>query len=231
MRSATLFMVVGSLLSGCATQGVNTASYTPPTPQTVKNEKTIPRRQAAVWDELVRELSKSFYVINNIERESRIINVSFNSNSPGDFVDCGRTHRTYAEGAVKEAVDYAVADSSRFKLAGNRQPAPALKSYALVSRQTSLEGRANIYVAPEAADPNKTVVSVNSRYVLSVLVRRDGLVEHFNGNIVRREPLPNESFSFIFNTNKPSTTVPEGGQSITCSGKGRLEIDILDMVK
>jgi hypothetical protein len=232
MRSRISIAIAVLSASGCATQGVNTANYTAATPHIVKNEKTVPRRQAVVWDELVRELSKSFYVINNIERESRIINVSFNSNSPSDYVDCGRTVRTYAEGDKREVFDYAVADPSRFKVAGTQQPRPELKTYAFFNRQPSLEGRSNIYVAPDPSDPNRTLVSVNTRYVVSVLVRREAFVEHVNGRIMRRDTLPDQSFSFMFNTNKASTTTPpDGGQAITCSGRGRLETDILDMVK
>jgi hypothetical protein len=219
------------LVAGCATQGVNTYTYTPATSHIIKNEKTVPRPHAAVWDELVRELSKSFYVINNIERESRIINVSFNSNSPSDYVDCGRTVRTYTESDKREVFHYAVAESARYKIAGDSQPRPEIKTYAFVTRQPSLDGRSNIYVAPDPSDSGKTLVSVNTRYVVSVLIRREAFAEHVNGQ-VRREALPEQTFSFMFSTNKATvTTSPGGGDSVTCSGRGRLETDILDMVR
>jgi hypothetical protein len=216
--------------AGCATQGVNSFSYTPGELSAVKNEKTVARPQAVVWDELVRELSKSFFVINNIERESRIINVSFNSNSPAEYVDCGRTHRTYTEGDKREDFDYAVAERTTYKIAGDKQPHPAMRSYAVINREPTLEGRANIYVAPDATDLGKTVVSVNTRYILSVRVRGEGIVQHAQGNIINRTHLPEQNQSHIFNTNKASTTTG-GAVSVVCAGLGRLETDILKMVR
>ena len=117
-----------------------------------------------------------FYVINNIERESRIINVSFNTNSPSDYVDCGRTRRTYTQGEKTETFDYAVADSSTYKMAGTKQPHPATFSYANVRRTPKLEGRSNIYVAPDASNPSSTVVSVNTRYIVTIKVYGEQLL-------------------------------------------------------
>ena len=228
MRLAASAVVIGVALSGCATQGVSTLDYTPPVPVQVNNEKSVSRPQSAVWDELVRELSKSFFVINNIERESRIINVSFNSNAPKEYVDCGRSRRTYREGEVVQTVEYAAAESSEFKVAG-KQPNPNFSTYANLRRQTSLEGRSNIYVAPDRADPNKTLISVNTRYVLTVRVRGESIAANVAGNVVRRDAIPESNNSYIFSTNKPSVT--ELKDDLTCAGTGRLESDILNMVK
>lgn len=230
LRFGMTLVVVASLVSGCATQGVSTAEYSPPIEQVVQNEKTVDRAQPVVWDELVRELSKSFFVINNIERESRIINVSFQSSTPGDYVDCGRTRRTYAEGDKRELFDYAVADSSTYKEAGRTQPHPAQKTYARVNRQTSLEGRSNIYVAPDSSNSSRTVVSVNTRYVLSIKVHGEGILEHANGNVLHRSPFSRDSNPMVFNTNKP-TSQAAGGITIVCRDKGRLESEILRMVR
>ena len=230
MRRLILALVITLALCGCATQGVSSRSYTPPSQSPVKNEKVVGRPQAAVWDELVKELSKSFYVINNIERESRIINVSFNSNSPNDYVDCGRSRRTYTQGDKTETYDYAVAERATFKVAGNAQPNPSMISYAIANRVTSLEGRANIYVAPESGNSDKTVVSVNTRYILTVRVQAESFVQHFNGNILARTPMPSEPNSLIFNTNKESTT-NLGADTIVCAGRGKLENEILNMIR
>ena len=217
-------------LTGCATQGVSSANYTPGPQNAVKNEKTITRAQAIVWDELVRELSKSFYVINNIERESRIINVSFNTNAPTDYVDCGRTRRTYTQGDKVETFEYDVANSATFKVAGTSQPHPSMFSYAVMRRTPALEGRSNIYVAPDPSNPTSTVISVNTRYVLSVRVDGESIVQHIGGNIMNRTPLRPPESSMIFNTNKPSTTMA-GDVAIICASKGRLETEILKMVQ
>jgi hypothetical protein len=80
------------LISGCATKQV-AARYVPGPQTTVQNEVIVREPFSKVWDTLVRELAKSFFVINNIEKESRIINVSFFTQTPQDYADCGRTYR------------------------------------------------------------------------------------------------------------------------------------------
>jgi hypothetical protein len=90
--------MIAIFITGCATQGVSTYKYTDNAPIQINNELVVSKPQSQVWDILVKELSKSFYVINNIDKESRIINVSFSSNAPSEYVDCGKTHRTYTQG-------------------------------------------------------------------------------------------------------------------------------------
>jgi len=230
MNRALQAALLASLCAGCATQGTSSYTYTPNTARTVPNEKTVGRPQAIVWDELVRELSKSFFVINNIERESRIINVSFNSNTPLEYVDCGRTRRTFAQGEKVETFEYDVAASSTYKVATERQEHPAFSNYVLFRRETSLEGRSNIYVAPDPGDSSRTVVSVNTRYIWAVRVNGSNFAEHISGNRFARGTQPERNFSIIFSTNKPSQPSSDLDRTI-CFGKGKLEGDILNMVR
>lgn len=92
MRFKALIVICMAIvfISGCATQGVNSFNYMAPTPVDIKNEVVVQKSYSQVWDGLVKEISKSFYVINNIDKESRIINLSFNTSSPADFVNCGK---------------------------------------------------------------------------------------------------------------------------------------------
>ena len=218
-------------LSGCATQGVNTREHTDVQLTKIKNEIVIPRTQSETWDMLVKHLSKSFYVINNIDKASRIINVSFSSTSPEDYIDCGKTRRTYTQGNNTEVFDYETAASSRFKHATPKQPHPAFAYYVKVIRETSLEGRSNIYVAPNGKDPNSTVVSVNTRYIWNLKIKGLAVQEHANGNIVSSHSLPEETSTIMFNTNQSGQRMVGGiGEVITCISKGTLEREILSMV-
>jgi hypothetical protein len=184
-----------------------------------------------VWDELVRELSKSFYVINNIERESRIINVSFLSNSPSEFADCGKTMRTYVQGEKIEHFDYATAASATFKFASPRQRHPAWADYAIVRRETNLEGRVNIYVAPDVKDADVTTISVNARYMLTIKTEGTQFSEGAGGQTISLGPLPARTTVITFNTNKGTSQQIDQGNSISCFGTGKLEADILSMVR
>ena len=141
MRAFICMICYVVVISGCATQGVNSMKYTEPEMVKINNEITVDKPYSVVWDSLVKQISKSFYMINNIDKESRIINISFTVNNPENYVDCGKTTRTYGYNDKVESFQYDVAGASDYKIAGNEQPHPAWISYALVHRSTSLAGR------------------------------------------------------------------------------------------
>ena len=225
-------IVGGTLLSGCATQGKSSSSLAQRTPAIISNELVVSQPYSQVWDKLVRELSKSYYVINNIDKESRIINVSFNSSSPQEYVDCGSTSRTFTKGDKTETFNYDVAASSSYKMATPRQPSPAFSYFAIVKRTTNLEGRSNIYLAPDDGDKAKTRVAVNTRYLLSINVRGDVFQESLSGQIVSSAQVPSEQpISIAFNTNKPVQHDFGQGEITTCFGKGKLEREVLGLIQ
>lgn len=229
-KTIPLAIVLSILLVGCASQGVNTAQFKEGESITVENEVTVSKPYSQVWDKFVRELSKSYYVINNIDKESRIINLSFNSNSPADFVECGSTTRTFTRGDQKETYSYKVASSATFKAATPRQPHPAFHYYSVVRRTTNLEGRTNIYLAPDETNPSKTRVAVNTRYVLGISLKGETYQENIHGTIISSAPLTPDQFSIAFNTNKPARQ-DMGGTAVTCSGNGKLEREILGLIR
>src|SRR5579864_3356990 len=104
-----LIVSSGILLLGaasCAPVGTQTYSITPAPQVKVENDQTVPSTSDATWDRLVRQLSRGFYVINNIDKASRLINFSFSSDAPQDYVDCGSTHRTFDKGDEHDTYDY-----------------------------------------------------------------------------------------------------------------------------
>ena len=165
------------------------------------------------WDKLVRNLSEDFFSINNIEKASRIINVSFSTQNPGQFVDCGATQRSYTSpSGTKQSYFYNSEDSTQYKTAApNGMP-------VFVNRKTNLEGRINIYVAPSG---NQTDVSVNARFVLKINLSFQGMNQY---EIPVGSPLI-ETLIVDFNTNNPSKS---DGNSPGCASNGALEKRILD---
>ena len=215
------------LISSCATAGTSVFSYMPASTKKVENEIVVEKPFEQTWDHLVKELAKSFYVINNIEKESRIINVSFSTESPGRFIDCGETTRTYKRGKEHQFYVYNVESSSSFKIADKAGAYGQFPVTHYVNRATSLEGRANIYVAPER---DATVVSVNARYILTVRVSGDTVTENAYGNPMSNTPIPPKTYTHTFNTNQPNKGVwgtPQAPQYLTCYSTGKLEGDIL----
>jgi len=226
-----LILMFALFVIGCATPGRSTVMINPPTDSTFKNEKIINKPFSLVWDELVSELAKSFFVINNIEKESRIINLSFYSDTPEKFVDCGKTRRTYSRRKENEEYVYDIAGSSSFKVAYATGPNKNLPGTQFMSRKSSLDGRINIYVAPKG---DGTQISVNGRYILTVNVTGSYVVENVYGNQIASGNIPPSTATCSFNTNQPNTCVwgtGPGSASITCRSKGVLENEILSFVK
>ena len=58
------------LLLGCATAGKNTFKFAEPTAYNLENSIFVNEPFEAVWSRLVARLSESFFVINNIEKDS-----------------------------------------------------------------------------------------------------------------------------------------------------------------
>src|SRR2546427_862314 len=180
-----LLTSLGCGVSSCATPGTSSFGYTEPAADMVKNEIVVSKPFSDAWDVLVGELAKSFFVINNVEKASRIINVSFSTDNPKDYVDCGRSKRTFEMDQESAVYEYAVSESSSFKLAAKWGPLNNLPAVMNVFRKPSLEGRVNIYVAPK---DNSTVVTANARFVFSV--KSSGIAEYRNafGTVERTTP-------------------------------------------
>ncbi len=232
IKISLLTIIIG--LAGCATQGTNAVNITQREPKQISNEVQLNEPYTQVWDKLVKELSKSFYVINNIDKESRIINLSFSSQTPTDYIDCGETHRTFTQGDKTENFNYDIADSTVFKIAlPINQNRLSFSNYAVIKRNTSLEGRANVYLAPLENDKSKTTVAVNSRFILTIDVSGDAYAQAaMSGNVLSLGPLPPPKPSVIsFNTNKPIEHNFGEGVKSTCFSTGKLEQDVLQILQ
>jgi len=204
MRKLLGVAAVGLLMSGCATSSLD---YRPPSNNPVSNTKQVGVSFDQAWDSLVRQLSSDFFVINNIDKNSRLINLSFTSNKPSEFVDCGISSRTFENARGKQTVVYSTADSAVFALVND-------KSIAFnVNRKTKLDGRVNIYVAPSGSG---TSIAVNTKYVVNV----DTTAIGFDGS-----PGGGANNVFDFSTKQGFSSA-----EVSCYAKGTLENRILQMV-
>lgn len=209
VRTSLGFMAT-IVLSACAGTTVN---YTPPNVSkgNIETERTIDADFETVWDQYVKELSKSFFVINNISKESRIINVSFSANDPTKYANCGTTTVSSKHPARgTQTFTYLAAGSSSHWIGidGTNHIVDRV-------RQTDLEGRANIYIAP--INSSKTLLRANARYVLGIHVKMSGVTAYHQETT---------SSSISFATQETGTS-PDG---ITCVSKGVFENDLLNIV-
>lgn len=229
--SVGAILAISMFITGCATQGMRSVKYNSNEPLEIKNQIVVSKAQPQVWDILEKELSRSAYVINNIDKESRIINVSFASNSPSEYVDCGNTRRTYTQGGKTETYEHNVAEASTYKVASDKQQQPAFVNYDIIRRKVFLEGRSNVHVAPDEKDNRATLITVNTQYILTLKMGGESIAEDERGLVAASSQLAENSTTYVFNSNNPEQFDMGQGITITCFSKGKIEKDILDMAK
>ena len=205
-RQVLLVVALILVTTGCVTSSFN---YTPPAITDVDNQIVIDDPFDEVWDRLVKNLASGFFVINNIDKNTGIINVSFSSNTPTEFVSCGVSVRKFTNDWGTQVYEYDPSSSTQYTL-GN------ILSVRDVVRDTRLDGRTNIYVAP--SNEGGTTVSVNTKYVVDVTLSYTD---------VYHRPAGSENFTFDFSTKQPQVT----SDGITCVAKGNVEDKILDYAR
>lgn len=197
------------LLAACAGE----VNYTgPATASQIPNAKTVPEGKSAVWAKLVPALGKDFFVINNLDKDSGLINVSYQGD-PRSYVDCGRI-RSYVKNARGERVYEfdAASPHKRYEVMTD--------GLYFIDRMMDLEGRVNIIVEEKA--PKSTQITANTRYVLT----KKGTISDIQGRSLQFSDTIN------FNTNG-SASFPNPGstEQTTCRPTGKLERSILNLVQ
>lgn len=198
-----LVVVVGT--SSCLTGAVN---YTPPAPTAaLPTTVTVSRTRNDVWKDFIPRLAQTFFMINNIDQSSGLINISY-AGDPETFIDCGqivsrvknaRGERTYQFPGSRANQQYEV--MSNGNLFG-------------VDRTLSLDGRANVVL--QETEPGITRATVSIRYVLTRRIQsRDvmGAMQSSSDNI-------------SFNTGARAS-FPASAATTTCQSSGALEQRIL----
>lgn len=203
MRSVFMAATSVALFSGCVAPP-SKLDYTPPTEKQITNYKKVGANFETTWNKLIKELSEDFFVINNVEKASGLINLSFSSKTPTSFINCGETKRTFISGGKESAFEYRTSDSADYV---TRSESGRVFS---VKRTTSLDGRINILVSPEK---DGTGVLVNAKYVFTVSSEGHDLVGRYVGTDK--------------NTLDFSTKSAASNGVITCQSSGSIERRIL----
>jgi len=200
-------------ISGCAGK----VNYVRPniSTQAAVNFKVIDKPRDVVWNESVPELGKQFFVINNLDKSSGLINLSY-SGDPEKYIDCGqvtsyvknlRGERTYDFPGSKAEQAYEIMQNGYL--------------YSL-NRKMSVEGRVNLIF--EVMSPNQTKVTANTRYVVqrNVTVNQEG--QNFTQNM-------SDTISFNSGGFASFPDASNGKYASTeCMPNGELEREILSAV-
>ncbi len=202
-------------LAACAGLGGRTDYIGPLSEATnTMNVKVIERSREAVWNSTVPELGKQYFIINNLDKSSGLINISY-SGDPERYIDCGRIN-SYVKNARGERT-YDFAGSKAQQSYEIMNPAAGL---FFVDRRMNLEGRVNLIF--EEIGPMKTRVTANTRYV----VNRTQEVRDMQG-VARTF-----SHSISFNSGRgASFPANADGQSASCVPTGALEREILSAIQ
>lgn len=81
------------LLSSCPSGSIK-YSEPPPLSLLPPNARVVEKSKAEVWKHLVQKLGQQFFVVNNLDKDSGFINVSYRGD-PEKYCDCRTTHVTF----------------------------------------------------------------------------------------------------------------------------------------
>jgi hypothetical protein len=199
-------------MTGCAGH----MDYARPTAQAQpgSNVIVIAKSRDAVWATAVPELSKRFFVVNNLDKASGFINLSY-SGDPEKYVDCGRV-TSYVKNARGERT---------YEFAGS----VAQKNYEVmnsnglffIDRRMALEGRVNLVF--EEVSATETRVTANTHYVVT---------RHSTARAANNAS-GSSTDTIAFNSGSSSAFPVGTGQTVAtqCTPTGALEQDILAAIK
>jgi hypothetical protein len=202
-------LLSGLLFISCLSGKVD---YSPPSQYPLKEKSVIIEKpKELVWKKIMANVSNSFFVINNLDKESGFINISY-TGPPCNYVDCGwinsevsnaRGKRTYSFAGCTEYKQYEIAN-------------PQTNFLGIYNRTMKLEGRINILVQEEEA--SRTRVSANVRYLVTKSINIQGLSHDFRDS---------RTDTINFDTNGYAAFPGENPSS--CRPNHKLEEDVLKM--
>ena len=206
-----LVIIVAAFLVACAgkVDYIRPTAVVPPG----SNSKIIDRSRDTVWSTAVPELGKRFFVINNLDKSSGLINISY-TGDPDKYVDCGRII-SFVKNARGERT-YNFAGSSA------QQSYEIMESGGLffIDRRMTLEGRVNLIF--EEVSPSQTRVTANTRYV----VQRTRAIRAAANNASQTV-----SDSISFKSASSASFPGHESQAAQCAATGALEQEILEALR
>jgi hypothetical protein len=208
-RLISLNLLLVLICAGCA----GSLNYYPPTINNKPNPSIIiDQNRDTVWKKMVPALGKHFFVINNIDKSSGLINISYSGN-PEVYIDCGRIVSKVSNLQGERTYDFPAARA-------NQQYEIMKTNLYILNREMSLEGRMNLIF--EEIGEDKTQVTAYTKYVVSkkVTVRNTG------GGISQ-----NFANSVSFNSDGIGTFPTGDGRETVCRPNGKFESDVLMLAK
>ena len=196
-----IIALVSTTIAGCGPVKYNTPTSTP-----MGNERkiVIDKSKDKVWDTLLSGLADRFFSINNIEKDSGFINVSFFSNDSCDYVDCG-VYKLISTGKTVPICDCDINKYGQFSSG----------IWVFKSCSTKIEGRINILVQEISSE--KTSLFIDIRFLVH---HSSNLWNAWNGSTIYNR------YDVTFESD---TTGEDNG--MVCTSTGNLEKEIMEVIR
>lgn len=224
IHTVFIMCIVGA--AGCASS--ERLTYESPPTYSVEMQKSVTANINEFKDAYLEELNnfiirnaigrkKTFFTINNNEKNPYAIYLSFISETPGKYIDCGSSTGTFSYPSIKakdSKIEYTVADSTSpytTVIAGTYVPSE-------IERKTSLKGDASIYIIP---GDDQFQLRVYTRYIWSAIT-----------NIAKKnatQSIKTDKFIFSGNLYIRQKAETERNETILCRSKGTLEKALLNL--
>ena len=194
-------------LTGCVSSNY---SYKPPLPMLhIESSITVNEVKTTVWSKLVKGIGANFFVINNMDKESGFINVSY-SGDPEKYIVGGELNYEFSN--LRGARKYnfpATRANAQYETTING-------NLCFITRKMDLDGRMNILISE--VDSTHTLVSVNTRYIITM---------NLTGTDAMGRNLQPYQETISFNTGQSGKSTG-GGEYYS---NGEFERAILDLVR
>jgi hypothetical protein len=212
LRNISLILLL-CLTFGCAGK----VQYFPPETRPVLNNTiTLNKSKEEVWKYLIPMLGKQFFVINNLDKGSGIINISY-SGDPENYVDCGRIHSYVKNARGERTYNFPGASQNQTYEIMDMETGSGL---LFINRKMNLEGRMNIIV--EVINDNQTTLTVNTKYILTKTVTAT--------SVNNRIPYT-QTDTISFNSGQRNFFPSPNPKSQTaCQPTGKLEEDVISLL-
>jgi len=210
--------IIASLLAiafipGCAWKSPDVRLNTATSPSA--NYKVIDKPREAVWDASVPELGKQFFAVNNLDKSSGLINISY-SGDPEKFIDCGNITSYVKNTQGERTYDFpgARAQQTYEKMNGD--------VLFHIDRKISVGARVNLVF--EEINPNQTKVTAKTFYVVQKNVTARRADNNFSQSW-------SDSISFKTGGSSPLPNDGNSAAATVCMANGELEREILSAIK
>ena len=213
-----VFLFVCIPLAGCAVK--TEVSYQRPQFYPVEESMVYDAGLEKVWDTAVKSIGGSFFALDQVQKASRTMTLSFTAATPADFVDCGVLTYTNTGGMGDDetvTIDGAAHEARYIYADGASQPRE-------VVRTTTLEGKADLVFSAEGK--GKTRVTVKTRYTVGVVNK--GYMPVVDGYSEGVMPFATNS-SVVFSGGQ--TGLMHGGGLTQCVSTSALERKVLEDIR